>query len=57
MSGDQSIAIELLRGGRTLQMKLPDANTVFYSLYHCQRPTRGIDNVPSQCLFRLYILY
>lgn len=45
--GDESIPIELLRGGRTRQLKLPDANAVsILSITANDRPGR-IDNTPS----------
>ncbi|KAB8228419.1 uncharacterized protein BDW43DRAFT_291332 [Aspergillus alliaceus] len=43
---DENIAIELLRGGRNRQLKLPDANTVsILSVTAIDRPGR-IDNTP-----------
>jgi hypothetical protein len=49
--GRENVVIELLRGGRDRQLKLPDANAVsIVSLTAKHRP-QIIGNTPSQCPF------
>lgn len=50
VSGEESIAIELLRGGKNQQLKLPDANAVpILHITANDRPGR-VEETSSKCI-------